>query len=170
MAGVAVKHHQFGLKALRGVVRIDQRIHALDEIARLPDRPDLGVVDRPLALDIAPVDGEMRGLGRRIGVQLEAHARVSGTHDPVSGKPFGIGRIPEMAGQTLSGARDGLFRRIEPGGKVRGVTGARDVDAEPVGSAAVTGLATDPVRELKLGAAPVSRNVIRVTVQANRGA
>jgi len=74
-----------------------------------------------------------------------------------------------MAGQALFGAGDRLLGRVEPGGQVRFMTGTGEVDAEPFFSAAMTGFAADPVRNLEAGASPRFWYVISVTVETDLG-
>ena len=146
------------------MLRIEHHVHEFLERDRLAHRPDAHVVHRPLALDIGLVDDEMRRLGRGIGVELEAHARMARAHDEVRDEAR---VVAQMARQAFLGARFGLIGRIHAGGDVLGVGGAGDVHAEPGLGAAVARLAADAVADLELGAAPVGRRVVGVAVEAN---
>src|SRR5271170_4838031 len=154
MTGLAVEQDELGLKSFGRVLRVQHRIHASDETDCLSNSPDLHVVYRSLAFDILWADSIMRRLRRRVSVELKAHARMARTHDQVGDEPVFVARITKMAGQALFGAGDRLLGRVEPGVEVRFMAGAGEVDAEPLFSAAMTGLAADPVRNIETRASP----------------
>src|SRR3954447_2791668 len=86
MAVLAIEQGKLGIGALRGVVRVENLVHALVQIHRLANRPEHYVVRLSLALDVVLVDGEMRRLDRGEGRQLEWQRRMAGPHDVVIGE------------------------------------------------------------------------------------
>src|SRR5262249_52782814 len=146
VTGLAVEQYELGETSCGCTLRLEERVHAFDEGDCLANRPDLHVVHRPLAFDIALVDDEMRRLDRGVSVEFKTHTRMAGPHDSGGDDPLLGGWIAKMAGEALCCACDRPFRRVEPGCEVLAVTSAGEVDAEPCRGAAVTGFATHAVR------------------------
>ena len=106
----------------------------------------------------------MGGLNRRKGIELEAHAGMAGTHDPVRDK---LAVIAEMTAQAELGAGNRIFRRIQAGGEVGLMRAAGDMQPKPTGAAAMAGLAPNPIGELELPTTFVGGRVIGVAIEAN---
>src|SRR6516225_2262814 len=90
-------------------------------------------------------------------------------HETVGDEPTFVARITKMAGQALFSACDRLVGRVEPGVEVRFMAGAGEVDAQPFFSGAMTGLATDPVRNFEARSPPRFWYVISVAVETDLG-
>ena len=161
---MTVKERQFREQTTAAILAVQHQVHPTLNHQRLTNRPGFHAINDFLTLAIVVIDHIVRWLEVGKAVDLKADARVTGTHDAVSGE---LVRVAKVAIEAHFSAHNRIFKRTKPVFDIHIVGRATDMKAHPGRrSRPMACFTADTISQNELRAALIGRHIVRVTVEA----